>query len=261
MSMFRSRTRSGGVRPAPTNPPSTTTTSPPPDAQESPRKGKLSFSDVASMFIRLRRFSLRAGVRPTPRMTAEPASDDQLEVVPVPSTPTRRSHSRGLSLTKSRSNTHAFPTAQSPTSGSSTVIPMSSPPTSPTRLKVRKLSGGMPYARPSPKPLKAKPHHLVSTSGERPITHPGLVPLVQDASEEEESIQVVCQDYYECAGGVNVATLLRATRASIMEKVSQMPNANVLVEEQWQSTICGPKKRNLPRPDSIRSYSTPRFEA
>lgn len=39
-------------------------------------------------------------------------------------------------------------------------------------------------------------------------------------------------DHYECAGGVNVGILLRATRSSLVERVEDL-GANALVEEQY----------------------------
>lgn len=73
---------------------------------------------------------------------------------------------------------------------------------------------------------KVKPHHLISSSGE-PCTHPGLL---EGASEERVDVEFI--DHYECAGGVNVGILLRATRSSLVERVEDL-GANALVEEQY----------------------------
>ncbi|EJF56233.1 hypothetical protein BD309DRAFT_874327 [Dichomitus squalens] len=87
---------------------------------------------------------------------------------------------------------------------------------------------------------KAKAHHIESSSGPAPLTHPALrgdgavspqrVPL-------EENVTFVCRD------GVDVAKLLRAARASLYQKAVEV-GANVLVDEQWSCTICGPRHRS-----------------
>ncbi|TFK21155.1 hypothetical protein FA15DRAFT_95705 [Coprinopsis marcescibilis] len=228
MSIFRQRTRSGGVKtdkPTIAHPASSTAEEASDRDTSTPAKTKLRFADVASMFIRLRRFSLRAGVRaPSKDGVEEPATEEA--DTEEPKTPTKPSVAKESSYA-SLGNGH---------SSSPTVI--SSPPTSPIRSKARKLSGG-PYAR-SPKPLKAKPHHLVFSSGDEPSTHAGISEAIEQGFDP---LPVEYWDTFECAGGVNLVTLLRATRSSLMEHVSQNLHipANALVQEQWQATICGPK--------------------
>jgi hypothetical protein len=122
---------------------------------------------------------------------------------------------------------------------------LGSPPSSPTNpiktrlsfsgvanlfVKMRRLekraaanSQQLPPLSPSP---KVKPHHLISSSGE-PCTHPGLL---EGASEERVDVEFI--EHYECAGGVNVGILLRATRSSLVERVEDL-GANALVEEQY----------------------------
>ena len=75
---------------------------------------------------------------------------------------------------------------------------------------------------------KAKAHHIESSSGPEPLTHPSLrgdgavspqrVPL-------EENVTFVCRD------GVDVAKLLRAARAALYKKAVEI-GANVLVDER-----------------------------
>ncbi|TFK38109.1 hypothetical protein BDQ12DRAFT_606399 [Crucibulum laeve] len=81
-----------------------------------------------------------------------------------------------------------------------------------------------------------KPHHIVSASGD-PRSHPGLA-----ESACEKKIPVEWVDNFVCVGGVNVATLLRATRGTLLDQADAL-GANALVDEQWKCTICGPKHR------------------
>lgn len=69
-------------------------------------------------------------------------------------------------------------------------------------------------------------NHEVMSSGE-PHTHPGLA----EACENQEQAVVELTENFVCAGGVNVMTLLRATRMSLLEHVEHL-GANALLEEQ-----------------------------
>lgn len=69
-------------------------------------------------------------------------------------------------------------------------------------------------------------NHEVMSSGE-PQTHPGLA----EACENQEQAAVELTDNFVCAGGVNVTTLLRATRTSLLEHVEPL-GANALLDEQ-----------------------------
>ncbi|RDX44419.1 hypothetical protein K466DRAFT_556178 [Polyporus arcularius HHB13444] len=87
---------------------------------------------------------------------------------------------------------------------------------------------------------KAKEHHIESSSADGPLTHPSLtgenvvsarkVPL-------EEHQTFICRD------GVDTAKLVRAVRGSLYQKALDV-GANVLVDEQWTCTICGPRHRS-----------------
>ncbi|PIL23436.1 hypothetical protein GSI_14747 [Ganoderma sinense ZZ0214-1] len=129
---------------------------------------------------------------------------------------------------------------------------MSSPPPSPLFSRSSSGSSGhgyIPLGVPRVANLlvkmrrhraKAKSHHIESASGPEPLTHPALrdedavsprkVPLDEDTT-------FVCRD------GVDVAKLLRAVRASLYQKAVDI-GANVLVDEQWSCTICGPRHRS-----------------
>jgi hypothetical protein len=78
-------------------------------------------------------------------------------------------------------------------------------------------------------------NHEVMSSGE-PHTHPGLA----EACENQEQAVVELTENFVCAGGVNVMTLLRATRMSLLEHVESL-GANALLEEQWECKIAKPK--------------------
>jgi hypothetical protein len=82
-----------------------------------------------------------------------------------------------------------------------------------------------------------KPNHVVSSSGE-PVSHPGVK---EGACERKVPMEVV--DNFVCVGGVNLPTLLRATRTTLHDQASLM-GATALVDEQWTSTICTPKNRS-----------------
>ncbi|KAJ7158238.1 hypothetical protein C8R43DRAFT_882506 [Mycena crocata] len=85
---------------------------------------------------------------------------------------------------------------------------------------------------------QAKPWHIQSSSGEDPQSHPGLLEAI--TSPKREKLQH--NDTFICAGAVNVAQLLRATRNTLIE-VAEFVGANALVEERWDCTIFVPKHR------------------
>ncbi|CAA7264297.1 unnamed protein product [Cyclocybe aegerita] len=85
------------------------------------------------------------------------------------------------------------------------------------------------------KTSSAKRNHIVVDSGE-PQTHPTIANNVK----EEQQIAVEFTENYVCAGGVNVATLVRATRSELLGRVEGL-GANTLADEQWACTISGPK--------------------
>ncbi|KAF9045165.1 hypothetical protein BJ165DRAFT_139296 [Panaeolus papilionaceus] len=90
-------------------------------------------------------------------------------------------------------------------------------------LKMRRLD-----EQANNKPKRTK---TIVTSGE-PQTHSGL----HSISEDQQHVPVEYVDHYVCEGGVNVATLVRATRQALLERVDAC-GANSLTEEQWQCSI------------------------
>jgi len=77
---------------------------------------------------------------------------------------------------------------------------------------------------------------LELSSGD-PKTHPN----VAESAKNQNKIPVEQTDHFVCVGGVNLSTLLRITRISLMEHVERELGANSVVDEQWECTISGPK--------------------
>ncbi|KAI0366853.1 hypothetical protein BV20DRAFT_971381 [Pilatotrama ljubarskyi] len=85
---------------------------------------------------------------------------------------------------------------------------------------------------------KAKAHHIESSSGDEPQTHPALQGAVS-----AEKIPLELHETFVCRDGVDTAKLLRAVRGALYQKALTY-GANVLVDEQWTCTICGPRHRS-----------------
>ncbi|KAI0763080.1 hypothetical protein BD413DRAFT_484725 [Trametes elegans] len=87
---------------------------------------------------------------------------------------------------------------------------------------------------------KAKSHHIESTSGDAPQTHPSL-----DGAGAVSTLKVPLEqvETFVCRDGVDTALLLRAVRGALLEKAQEL-GANVLVDEHWTCTICGPRHRS-----------------
>ncbi|KAL5523320.1 hypothetical protein ACEPAF_1587 [Sanghuangporus sanghuang] len=90
---------------------------------------------------------------------------------------------------------------------------------------------------------KAKAHHIDSNSGNNPITHPSLLSNIGEPDTTKKRARLEIQEDYVCADGIDVAKLLRASRAVLLERASPL-HANVLIDELWTSSICGPKHRS-----------------
>ncbi|KAF6745429.1 hypothetical protein DFP72DRAFT_51905 [Ephemerocybe angulata] len=225
--MFRQRSRTtsaSGSSGVPKIAPSTSTTGSDkakeaPVTQDSdgtsPPKTKFGFSEIANLFIRLRRHQRASGAKKeeVPAPTAEVASPE----APLDAFPTSIV-THDLVPTPSRL--------------------VLTPPMSPSRNRVRRLTG-TPYTRTRATSGSNKPkgHHLVSSSGTQPITHPSVRDNVLEGAH---AIPVEYTDRFEVAGGVNTPTLLRATKRTILETVATL-GANALADEIWECTICGPK--------------------
>ncbi|KAJ8469107.1 hypothetical protein ONZ51_g9206 [Trametes cubensis] len=130
---------------------------------------------------------------------------------------------------------------------------LSSPPPSP--LLDRSSSGGSSSSHMPHIPLsvsnvanlfvkmrrhrsKAKSHHIESTSGDSPQTHPSL-----EGAASAEKIPLEKNETFVCRDGVDTTKLLRAVRGALLEK-AQTFGGNVLVDERWSCTICGPRHRS-----------------
>ena len=66
------------------------------------------------------------------------------------------------------------------------------------------------------------------TSGD-PKTHPNIA----EGARNNGRVLVEQRDQFVCAGGVNLITLLRITRVSLMEHVERELGANSVVDEQY----------------------------
>ncbi|KAI0074445.1 hypothetical protein K474DRAFT_1685720 [Panus rudis PR-1116 ss-1] len=89
-------------------------------------------------------------------------------------------------------------------------------------------------------PRSAKAHHIESSSGPEPQTHPSL--RGDNAGVSVRKVPLIQEARYVCADAVDVVKLVRAVRAELYEKAEAI-GANVLVDEQWTCTICGPRHR------------------
>jgi len=76
---------------------------------------------------------------------------------------------------------------------------------------------------------------IVSSSGPEPITHPSLSDAVSTTK-----VPMSRDDEFVCASGVDVPKLLRACRSTLLDQ-ARIIGANVLVDEQWCTTITPPK--------------------
>lgn len=135
-----------------------------------------------------------------------------------------------------------------PRSRSSSHTPNSTPPNSPSsssqqKKKQHRLSMAgiaklfIKIRRFEDKALNTNnTDELELTSGD-PKTHPN----VAESSKDQNKIPVEQNDYFVCVGGVNLITLLRITRITLMEQVERALGANSVVDEHWECTISGPK--------------------
>ncbi|KAI0738964.1 hypothetical protein C8Q80DRAFT_1113235 [Daedaleopsis nitida] len=87
---------------------------------------------------------------------------------------------------------------------------------------------------------KAKEHHIESSSGDAPQTHPSLA---EDNAVSARKVPLEESQTFVCRDGVDAAKLLRAVRGALFQKALDV-GANVLVDEQWTCTICGPRHRS-----------------
>ncbi|KAJ7598955.1 hypothetical protein C8J56DRAFT_915468 [Mycena floridula] len=106
-----------------------------------------------------------------------------------------------------------------------------SPPASPKlSLRVYDVANIFVKMRRSRNRVKAKT--AIESSSGAPQSHPGLADAV--IGSKKELLQL--NDVFICMGAVNVATLLRATRGTLMEMAENL-GANVLLDERWTCAI------------------------
>lgn len=74
----------------------------------------------------------------------------------------------------------------------------------------------------------AKPHHIVSTSGDEPLTHPALAP---EEAVSPRQVELSREDTFVCTGGVDAAKLVRVVRDNLLQNAISV-GANVLIKEQ-----------------------------
>jgi len=110
--------------------------------------------------------------------------------------------------------------------------PPPSPRTSPSRLSLHNISSAFIRIR-----RVRGDRQIVSTSGPEPITHPSL-----DDAVSTHKVSVRRQDQFVCASAVDVPKLLRACRSTLLDQARTI-GANVLVEEQWCTSIVPAKNR------------------
>ncbi|KAF5330040.1 hypothetical protein D9611_010476 [Ephemerocybe angulata] len=199
-----------------------------------PPKHKFGFSDIAKLFIRMRRHQRRASIS---RKTT-PGGTEESEVDQKPSTsPTQHETTSGPA--KIASSPLADVANGTPRSGGNdaTYPPVASrsvtPPPTPHRIQIRHFGTHSMFHGG-----KSKSNHLCSSSGDEPISHPGMK---ESMLFGVQAIPVEYTDRFDCVGGVNAVTLLRATRNTLLETVEEFLGANALVDELWDCTICGPK--------------------
>lgn len=85
--------------------------------------------------------------------------------------------------------------------------------------------------------------HAISTADELELTSgdPKTHPNVAEGAKGQNKISVEQTDHFVCVGGVNLITLLRLTRISLMEHAERQLGANSVVDEQWECIVSGPK--------------------
>ena len=81
---------------------------------------------------------------------------------------------------------------------------------------------------------KAKAHHIISSSGTDHITHPSLLDDNGELDVMMKLARLEIQEDYVCVDGVDVAKLLRASRAALLEHASPL-HANTLIDELYVS--------------------------
>ena len=113
---------------------------------------------------------------------------------------------------------------------SSLHTPTSSPSISPQKKKHRLTMAGIANLFIRMRRFEDKAistDELQLTSGD-PKSHPN----VAEGAKDQNKVPVEQSDHFVCAGGVNLITLLRITRITLMEHVERALGANSVVDEQ-----------------------------
>ena len=199
-----------------------TTADTPPQSPQSPQmtpsapssdKGALTFTGLAKTFLKIKRSD---SAEAKDECQSPPAPADSSSIPPAVQIP--QALPTSLSSPQHSRTSSEGTGAASPTSPSSPLTFFASP-----------MSFSTSSSSTSPKAPKHKRHHSESSSGQIPLSHPGLA---EHACQRRESIERI--DTFHCAGGVNVPVLLRNTRSELMDLASIL-GANALIEEQYVS--------------------------
>lgn len=122
--------------------------------------------------------------------------------------------------------------SRSRSSGHTTPSPISSPQKSNRRLSMAGVANLFTKMRRF-EDKAITTDDLELSSGE-PKTHPN----VAESAKDNNKIQVEQTDHFVCSGGVNLSTLLRITRISLMEHAERELGANSVVDEQCVYSTC-----------------------
>ncbi|KAL4079555.1 hypothetical protein J3A83DRAFT_4210618 [Scleroderma citrinum] len=112
---------------------------------------------------------------------------------------------------------------------------IATPPPSPITMPLTLSSMASVFIKLQRVKERSKLDSLDFCSGE-PQTHPSLC----GEGATARRVSLVHSDLFICKGAVDVLKLLRASRASLLEKAEYI-GANVLLEESWGCTIRMPK--------------------
>ncbi|KAF5310803.1 hypothetical protein D9619_008049 [Psilocybe cf. subviscida] len=122
-------------------------------------------------------------------------------------------------------------------SRSSTASPPSSPRAKRSTLSMASIANIFIQTKRLQANALRRANQTVIVSGE-PTTHPSVVEEAQTAKR----MDVEYDEEYICIGGVNLPTLLRASRHAMLEHCYGLASClNALVDEQWECTISSPK--------------------
>ena len=126
--------------------------------------------------------------------------------------------------------------SRSRSSGHTDSSPSSSPSSSPQKKNRRLSMAGVANLFTKMRRFEDRSintDELELSSGD-PKTHPN----VAESAKDYNKIPVEQTDHFVCSGGVNLSTLLRITRISLMEHAERELGANSVVDEQCVYSTC-----------------------